>query len=107
MFAKTPDPPYYAVIFSSQRTAGENGYGVMAERMFELAPEQPGYLGVESARDVDGFGITVSFWNSLEALARWKRNSEHHAAQEQGKSRWYEHYRIRVSKVERVYAKSN
>ena len=107
MFAQTPEPPYYAVIFSSQRTAGEDGYGAMAERMFELAAEQPGYLGVESVRDADGFGITVSFWASLEALARWKRNSEHRAAQEQGQSRWYQHYQIRVSKVEREYAKSS
>jgi heme-degrading monooxygenase HmoA len=106
MFAKTPDPPYYAVIFASQTTAGENGYGTMAEHMFKLDAEQPGYLGVESVRNADGFGITVSYWSSLEALANWKRNSEHRAAQEQGRSQWYEHYEIRVSKVERAYAKS-
>lgn len=106
MFARTPEPPYYAVIFSSQRSVGENGYAATAEHMLELASEQPGYLGAESVRGADGFGITVSYWSSLEALASWKRNTEHRAAQERGKSQWYEHYEIRVSKVERAYAKS-
>ena len=70
VFAKLPDPPYYSVIFSSQRTPGENGYSRMADRMVELASGQPGYLGVESARDADGFGITVSYWASPEAIAQ-------------------------------------
>jgi len=104
-FAKTPKPPYYAVIFSSQRTEGDNGYAQMAERMVELASQQPGFLGVESVRDTDGFGITVSFWGSVKAIAAWKANLEHLAAQEMGKQKWYEHYELRVAKVERAYAK--
>lgn len=80
-FAKTPEHPYYAVIFSSQRTEGDNGYAKMAERMVELAACQPGFLGVESSRDADGFGITVSYWVSIEAIANWKANFEHLAAQ--------------------------
>lgn len=107
MFAKTPELPYYAVIFSSQRTAGDNGYGKMAERMVELAARQPGFLGVESARDGDGFGITVSYWESTEAIAAWKDDVEHLAAQELGKRAWYEHYELKVAKVERAYAKSS
>ncbi len=104
-FAKTPKPPYYAVIFSSQRTAGDNGYTQMAERMVELASQQPGFLGVESVRGTDGFGITVSYWASAEAIAAWKSNVEHLAAQKMGKQKWYGHYELRVAKVERAYAK--
>jgi heme-degrading monooxygenase HmoA len=104
-FAHLPEPPYYAVIFSSQRTEGSNGYGQMAERMVELARQQPGFLGVESARDSDGFGITVSYWSSEAAIAAWKANVEHFAAQEMGKRTWYAHYEMRVAKVERAYGK--
>jgi heme-degrading monooxygenase HmoA len=103
-FALALKPPYYAVVFSSQRTEGEQGYGAMAERMVELAAQQPGYLGVESARDADGFGITVSYWESEQAIAHWKANAEHRAAQTQGWSTWYRHFELRVAKVERAYA---
>ncbi|THF67314.1 antibiotic biosynthesis monooxygenase [Pseudothauera nasutitermitis] len=104
-FAHTSEPPYYAVIFSSRRTEGDNGYESMAERMVALAAKQPGFLGAESARGVDGFGITVSYWTSPECIAAWKANVEHCAAQEMGKHAWYEHYEIRVAKVERAYGK--
>lgn len=104
-FAKLPDPPYYSVIFSSQRTPGENGYGQMADRMAELASSQPGYLGVESVRGADGFGITVSYWASLESIAKWRSHAEHRIAQETGKAHWYEHYELRIACVERAYAK--
>ena len=104
-FAKTPEPPYYAVIFSSTRTPGDNGYYQMVERMLELAAQQPGYLGVESVRGTDGFGITVSYWASHDAITNWKAQAEHCAAQEAGKAQWYEGYEIRVAKVERAYGK--
>lgn len=97
-------PPYYAVVFSSQRTPGDNGYGAMADRMFELASTMPGYLGFESAREADGFGITVSYWQSEEAIASWKRHMDHQAAQQRGKAHWYERYELRVAKVERAYS---
>jgi heme-degrading monooxygenase HmoA len=105
-FASLPAPPYYTVIFSAQRTAGDDGYGRMAERMVELAREQPGFLGVESARDAGGFGLTVSYWASLEEIAAWKAQAEHRMAQETGKSRWYEHYEIRIACVDRAYSKN-
>lgn len=105
IFAHTPEPPYYAVIFSSQRAPGDKGYDLMAVRMVELAAQQPGFLGVESARDRDGFGITVSYWESADAIADWKRHAEHRVAQESGRSTWYEHYELRVAKVERAYGK--
>lgn len=105
IFANTPEPPYYAVIFSSRRTGGDNGYEEMAERMVELAALQPGFIGVESVRGGDGFGITVSYWASAESIAAWKANVEHHAAQQMGKSSWYEHYEIRVARVERAFGK--
>jgi heme-degrading monooxygenase HmoA len=104
-FAKIPEPPYYAVIFSSLRTSDDNGYGEMSKRMVELASGQPGFLGFESVRGSDGFGITVSYWESVEAIADWKANVEHIAAQKMGKRLWYEHYEIRVAKVEHAYGK--
>ena len=102
-FANTPAPPYYAVIFTTRRTAGDAGYGEMAQRMDELAAQQPGYLGIESVRDVDGIGITVSYWASEAAILAWRRNAEHVAARELGRSAWYEHYELRVARVERAY----
>jgi heme-degrading monooxygenase HmoA len=77
----------------------------MAERMAELASQQPGFIGAESARSEDGFGITVSYWATTEAITRWKANMEHVAAQEFGKATWYLHYELRVAKVERAYGK--
>ncbi len=103
-FASTPKPPYYAVIFSSQRSEGEAGYGATAQRMVELAAEQPGFLGVESVRGESGFGITVSYWESEDAIAAWKRNAEHSLARKRGREGWYEHFEIRVSRVERAYS---
>lgn len=107
MFAKTLAPPYYSVIFTSQRRVAEDdgGYETMAGRMVELAAAQPGFLGIESVRNVDGFGITVSYWESLAAIDAWKANAEHRVAQENGKRLWYSHYELRIAKVERAYAK--
>ena len=105
-FAKTPSPPYYAVIFAStHRTDAAPGYGKTAERMVELARQQPGYLGVESTRGADGFGITVSYWESEEAIRGWKQQLDHAEARRQGRESWYAHYELRVAKVERAYGK--
>lgn len=98
-----PQPPYYAVIFTSQRTPGDQGYGDMAERMVALAAQQPGYLGVESARDGEGLGITVSYWRSLDDIAAWRRHAEHQVARDTGRSDWYAHYTLRIARVERAY----
>lgn len=96
------EPPYWAVIFASTRRDGDHGYAAMAERMMALAAGQPGFLGADSARDGDGFGVTVSYWRDLEAVARWKADAEHRVAQEFGRSHWYAEYSLRVAKVERV-----
>ena len=101
--ASTPEPPYYAVIFTSCRTDGDRGYAHMAERMVELASKQPGFLGVESVRGGDGFGITVSYWASEDAVAAWRAHFEHQPAQKAGKSTWYDEFQVRVAKVERAY----
>ena len=102
--AKTPQPPYYAVIFVSLRTAHDDeGYGKAADRMAQLASVQPGYLGVDSVRDANGVGITVSYWSSEEAIAAWRRNAEHTITREQGRKNWYQEYQLRVAKVERAY----
>lgn len=99
--AETPEPPYYAVIFTSLRTEGDNGYGEMAERMVVLASEQPGFLGVESAREE--VGVTVSYWSDLESIKNWKANLEHLEAQKLGHERWYASFKTRIAKVERDY----
>jgi heme-degrading monooxygenase HmoA len=104
-FATLPEPPYYAVIFSSLRTPGDAGYAAMADRMVELAAGQPGFLGVESTRGADGFGITVSYWSTLSAIAHWRANAEHQVVQEAGKVQWYEHYELRIALVEKAYGK--
>lgn len=102
MIANTPPPPYYAVIFTSIRTAADDkNYSEMAERMVDLATAQPGFLGVESVRD--GLGITVSYWESLEAIQQWKQHSEHVIARELGRAQWYSCFKTRVCKVERDY----
>ena len=101
--SRTPEPPYYAVIFTSKRTAGDNGYSKMADRMAELAARQPGHLGVESARGEDGVGITVSYWKDEASILAWKRDLEHTAARDEGRRTWYEAYELRVARVERAY----
>lgn len=104
MMAEMPNAPYYAVIFTSLRTEGDQGYAEAAQRMVELAREQPGFLGLESARGEDGLGITVSYWDSEAAILAWKHHPEHRAIRERGRSTWYEAFHTRVCKVERVYA---
>jgi heme-degrading monooxygenase HmoA len=98
-----PEPPYVAVIFSSLRTPGERGYGAMAERMLALARAQPGFLGVESARDPSGVGITVSYWRDADSVARWREHAEHLEAQARGRADWYEAFELRVARVERAH----
>lgn len=98
-FARTPEPPYFAVIFTSQRTDGDRGYDQMAARMVELAAEQPGFLGVESVRDAAGLGLTVSYWRSREDIRAWREHTEHQAAQAAGRRVWYSDYRLRVCEV--------
>lgn len=103
MIARPPEPPYYAVIFSSLRTPQDNGYAATAERMLALAAEQPGYLGVESARGEDGLGITVSYWRDEASIRQWREQSEHRLARESGRQDWYRQFQVRVAKVERAY----
>jgi heme-degrading monooxygenase HmoA len=103
-FTKTPEPPYYAVIFTSTRTSGDHGYAAMADAMAELALKQPGNLGAESARGADGLGITVSYWKDEASIKAWKAVAAHLAAQKLGRDRWYDHYELRVAKVERAYS---
>jgi heme-degrading monooxygenase HmoA len=98
--ATTPQPPYYAVIFTSVRTDGDNGYGETAKQMLELAATQAGFLGFETARQE--IGISVSYWSTLEAMKAWKENLAHRLAQDRAKD-WYETFRVRVCRVEREY----
>ena len=97
-------PPYYAVIFSNQRTEEDaDAYGEAAGRMMALAPDQPGFLGVESVRGADGFGITVSYWVSEDAIEAWKAHAEHTEVRQQGRKSWYQSFALRVAVVERAY----
>ena len=100
--ARTPEPPYYAVIFTSLETGDLDGYDAASRRMIALAAAMPGFLGVEAARE--GVGITVSYWSDLDSVAAWKREAEHVAVQGQGRRRWYSHYITRIARVERDYA---
>lgn len=102
-FATLPAPPYYVVCFSSTRTDGDNGYGTMADAMEQLARQQPGFLGLESTRDANGFGITNAYWTDETSIRNWKNLVDHLAAQRQGRAQWYSHYEVRVAKVERAY----
>ncbi len=103
-FAPLPEPPYYAVIFTNQRTDFDAGYAAMAEKMVEMAAQQPGFIGVESTRDEAGLGITVSYWKDEQSLLAWKAVAEHAFAQKMGREKWYEYYITRIAKVERHYA---
>ena len=105
-FAKLPLPPYYVVVFSSRRSKGDDvAYGEAAQRMLELAAQQPGFLGAEAARGGDGFGITVSYWRDEASIAAWKRHAEHAATRAHGREHWYDHYELRIARVERAYGK--
>jgi heme-degrading monooxygenase HmoA len=101
MIAETPKTPYYAVTFTSIRTDEDNQYVGMAERMVELAQQQDGFLGVESARNE--IGITVSYWRDLESIKKWKENSEHRIARDNGRTIWYKSFKTRIAKVESDY----
>lgn len=98
--AKTPEPPYYAVIFTSVRTDGDNGYKKMSDEIAKIGFNQPGFLGAESVRDEKGIGITVSYWASLEAIENWKNHPRHIEAQRLGQKLWYNSFATRVCKVE-------
>ena len=99
--ASTPEPPYYAVIFTSVRTPVGRGYNEMSERMLQLAAEQPGFLGAEMSRTETG--ITVSYWTDRESIDNWKSNAEHRLAQNFGKGRWYSEFKVRITRVEEEY----
>jgi heme-degrading monooxygenase HmoA len=101
MIAHTPKPPYYAVIFTSLKTVYDEGYENTSDRMVELAKQQPGFLGYESARNE--LGITVSYWQTPEDIKNWKMNLEHQLAQKTGKEKWYSQFKVRVCKVDRDY----
>ena len=101
MIAKTPSPPYYAVIFSSLRTDGDKGYSNMSDRMLDLARKQEGFLGVEDVREL--LGITISYWKDLESIKKWKEHAEHTVARHKGREVWYSHFKARIARVERDY----
>ncbi len=104
LIAKTPEPPYYAVIFSSHKSDDREGYAETAARMLELAAEQAGFLDVESVSE--DLGITVSYWADLESIRRWKQHAEHRVAQKTGMKKWYSDYKTRIAFVERDYGKA-
>jgi heme-degrading monooxygenase HmoA len=101
LISDTPATPYYAVIFTSLRTDVDEGYGDMAQKMLDLAANQPGFLGAESAHEA--LGITVSYWRDIDSIKNWKAVTDHREAQKLGREKWYASYKIRVSKVERDY----
>lgn len=103
-FAKTPEPPYYAVMFTNQMSETDDGYAAMGEAMFNLASDHSGCFGAESTRDATGLGITISYWKDEASIADWKANAKHLVAQKMGIETWYTHYELRVARVERAYS---
>jgi len=101
MMSQTPVPPYYAVIFTSVRTEGGDGYSEMSDKMVEMAQEQEGFLGMESARNE--IGITVSYWRDLDSIRKWRDNADHTFAREKGRKEWYKSFKTRIARVERDY----
>ena len=107
MLASTPEPPYYSVIFATEKTASEadrSAYDIMASQMHDMAAQQPGYLGIDTIENDLGQGITVSYWESLDAIKAWRDHPDHLAAQKLGKEVWYACYSLRIAKVERADA---
>lgn len=102
MIARTPPPPYYAVIFTTRKTDRLDDYEETAARMVELAQAQPGFLGIESAYET--IGLTVSYWKDLESIRLWKHQADHTAAREKGRSNWYKEYTLRIALVEKEYS---
>ncbi len=98
-FAQTPEPPYYAVIFTTVKSENLEGYAEMNARMFELAQQQKGYLGIESTHGA--IGLSVTYWETLEDIARWRNHAEHKLAQAKGYATWYQAFATRVCRVER------
>ncbi|OQR55783.1 antibiotic biosynthesis monooxygenase [Bacillus sp. CDB3] len=94
---------YYAVIFTSKLSSDTTDYNIVSEKMEQLAQQQPGFLGVESARDNSGLGITISYWDSLEAIENWKKNALHKEAKKRGHEQWYENFHLRICLVEKEY----
>ena len=101
MIANTPIPPYYAVIFTSIRTEENKDYENVAAKMLELAQQQEGFLGMESARNE--IGITVSYWKDLNSIKNWKTQTDHVLAQKMGRDHYYKMYKTRICLVERDY----
>jgi len=101
MIAVTPQPPYYAVIFTSVRTESDNDYTEVAYRMVRLASQQEGFLGLEAARNE--VGITVSYWRELDSIRKWKENADHAVAREKGRTDWYKAFKTRIAIVEQDY----
>ena len=106
-FAKTPNPHYYAVIFTNQLSSNDEGYGAMADKLVEISKDQPGFLGIESTRDTTGLGITISYWKDEDSISAWKQNAKHLIAQKAGIERWYAHYELRVARIDRAYSGPN
>ena len=106
-FSDTPPPPYYAVIFTSRLSHNDSGYEATGNMLAKLAESQPGYLGMETTRGHDRLGITVSYWEDKTSILAWKGDVKHIMAQKTGIDKWYEHYELRVAKVERAYSGPN
>jgi heme-degrading monooxygenase HmoA len=101
--ATLPEPPYYAVVFTSLRAQVDDGYADTAKAMFELVQSQPGFLAADSVRGADGLGITVAYFTDEPSVRAWKANAEHSLAQQLGREKWYDSYALHIAKVERAY----
>lgn len=96
-------PLFYAVIFTSKLTGvAIEDYERNAAKMEDLCAQQPGFLGMDSARSE--VGITVCYWQSLADIENWRSHLDHKSVQEKGIEIWYESYDVKVCLVEKHYS---
>lgn len=103
MFVNTPKPPYHAVIFTSQRTSIDDGYTELNDELYAEAQQFDGYIGADSLRNAEGYGVAVLYWRNADSIRKWAQYAKHIRAKQLGKEQWYEGYRVRIAVVEREY----
>ncbi len=101
-----PPPGSIAVIFVSRRTADDDeGYAAAAAEMEEAVRASPGFIGMDhAARTGDGTGVTICYWEDEAGVAVWRAHERHTEVRGHGRSRWYDWYKVIVTRVDRAYS---
>ncbi len=104
-FAHEIPPPYYVVVFTSRRTEVDDGFSVLDAKLYEKAQTYPGFLGMNSFRVADGWGVALVYWKTLENIDAWRRDEQYRAAKEKGRTVWYSDFWVEICRVEQSYGK--